>query len=334
MTARRNPAAAAMARMTVLESFSLRVEDADVRNLPRKAQALLAFLGMQPDRRISREAAADLLWTDRGPEQARHSLRQSLLVLRRTPAGPLIQTDADTMWTEASRLWVDAVAMQTALAGGTPDALAYGASLYRGPLLALMPSVSSGFDDWVRPERARLARVAADILRRLAAAQIESGDFNTAAATATTLIGLDPLDEPAQRLRMTCLARCGRRAEALLQFETFTRILKTELDVGPDRETVALAEQIRAGVPAPPPGPRQGAAAPKRDGAAADGPAAAAFAADRATTVGRPRAHVARRWLPWIIAAMCMAGLLAAGLLFARSHAADRAMPAAIADQP
>src|SRR4051794_16378917 len=49
----------------------------------RKAVALIAYLGLAPGMSASRDKLADLLWSDRGAEQARSSLRQTLAVLRR-----------------------------------------------------------------------------------------------------------------------------------------------------------------------------------------------------------------------------------------------------------
>lgn len=67
----------------VLGGFRLTVAGRVVSSLPRKAQALLAYLAVQDGRPATRDTVSDLLWTDRGAEQARHSLRQTLLVLRR-----------------------------------------------------------------------------------------------------------------------------------------------------------------------------------------------------------------------------------------------------------
>jgi tetratricopeptide (TPR) repeat protein/TolB-like protein len=58
---------------------------------------------------------------------------------------------------------------------------------------------------------------------------------------------MDTLDEASHRLLMECLARAGRQAEALRQADICTRILREELDVAPDAETLALASRIQAG---------------------------------------------------------------------------------------
>ena len=50
--------------------------------LPKKAQALLAYLAMQDGRPVPREQLAELLWGASGGEQARRSLRQCLMSVR------------------------------------------------------------------------------------------------------------------------------------------------------------------------------------------------------------------------------------------------------------
>ncbi|MEO5494653.1 MAG: hypothetical protein ABIR08_11600 [Sphingomonas sp.] len=48
----------------------------------RKARGLLAYLSLSPDHAASRREIVDLLWSDRGPDQARASLRQCLFELK------------------------------------------------------------------------------------------------------------------------------------------------------------------------------------------------------------------------------------------------------------
>src|SRR5690349_12965589 len=61
------------------------IESGDTRfgKVPKKARALLAFLAAQNGEAVSRERLADLLWPYQGSEQARHSLRNCLLELRK-----------------------------------------------------------------------------------------------------------------------------------------------------------------------------------------------------------------------------------------------------------
>src|SRR5499427_11158242 len=54
-----------------------------IAKLPKKARGLIAYLAAQNGQAVSRERLADLLWPYQGSEQARHSLRNCLLELRK-----------------------------------------------------------------------------------------------------------------------------------------------------------------------------------------------------------------------------------------------------------
>ena len=90
----------------------------------KKNRALLAILALSPNQTMTRERLSGLLWGDRGEEQARNSLRQSLAVLRKE-LGPdgnnLIRSldEALTLRTEA--IMVDALQV---VAGSTSGDLA------------------------------------------------------------------------------------------------------------------------------------------------------------------------------------------------------------------
>ena len=74
-----------MARLglRLLGGFLLRA-DGRPRPLPaRKAQALLAYLAVRGGRAHAREALTGLFWADAGERQARQSLRQIMVRLRR-----------------------------------------------------------------------------------------------------------------------------------------------------------------------------------------------------------------------------------------------------------
>ena len=72
-----------------------------------------------------------------------------------------------------------------------------------------------------------------------------AGEIETAIATAMRLVTIDNLCEDSHRLLIELLARAGRRAEALRRFDAVAELLKRELGVRPDDETVALVRRIR-----------------------------------------------------------------------------------------
>ncbi|MGB3279190.1 MAG: hypothetical protein WBA92_08355 [Pseudorhodobacter sp.] len=70
----------------------------DLTPRPHKSRALLAFLALAPENRRARRWIEDKLWSDRGPQQAAGSLRQSLVDLRKSLGGYGDMIEADREW--------------------------------------------------------------------------------------------------------------------------------------------------------------------------------------------------------------------------------------------
>src|ERR1700739_3033064 len=162
--------------LRLLGPLSLAIDGREPPQLPRKADALLA---LQPGRPMARETVADFLWTNRAPEQARHSLRQTLLVLRRSMGDDLILAEGNSLVIAPGTLAGDAIEFESLTASADRDALADAATLYRGELLETRGPVAPRFDDWLAAERSRFAALAATILRRLAVARAAVGEIET-----------------------------------------------------------------------------------------------------------------------------------------------------------
>lgn len=217
--------------------------------LPRKARALMAYLAAQTGRPISRERLSDLLWPYQGSEQARHSLRNCLLELRKALAENagrylvaefancrLQEVDTDINRFEQLSRSQDRTELLTA------------AELYRGEFLADFVIDSEPFQEWLASERDRTLDLICGVLQRLTALQEAAGEHEAAIRSARRLASLDQLSEIGQRALIRAYARAGRRPEALRQYRTCAEILKRELGVAPDAETQALANEIaRAG---------------------------------------------------------------------------------------
>src|SRR3974377_2540132 len=104
----------------------------------RKERALLAVLAMPPGKPRSREKLASLLWSDRSDKQARDSLKQALLRLRKSFGSvcplPMV-TDRASVTLNRAEIAVDVLEFEQLVAGGTLDGLARATKLYRGDLL-------------------------------------------------------------------------------------------------------------------------------------------------------------------------------------------------------
>jgi TolB-like protein/Tfp pilus assembly protein PilF/DNA-binding winged helix-turn-helix (wHTH) protein len=237
--------------LQLLGRFALRRGARAMRPLPKKGQALLAYLALQRGRPIPREQLADLLWGRSAGEQARKSLRQCLMVVR--SALKASGTDALTAEGDSISLAtdgyiaVDATRFEALSASKEKDDLEAAVALYRDEFLAGLQVASQPFDEWVLLQRRRLASAMSDALHRLATAREQAGDAESASETAERLTEFDPLREDGHRLLMRALATAGRRSAALKQYDRCVELLKRELGVSAEPATMHLAEQIRAG---------------------------------------------------------------------------------------
>ena len=236
-------------RIGLLGSFRLsRADGAAAGVLSRRGQGLLAYLALARDGKVTREAAAALLWADRGEEQARHSLRQCLLTLRKAigdTESTLIHSNGSELSIALERADIDAVQFIALAVRPEEAAMAEALSLYRGPLLAGVSLASPPFRDWLDSERAHLQRVWRHALGRMTQLRLERGDAAGAAELARELISSDDLDEEAHRLLMQALAAQGRRAEALRHYASLQETLRREVKSEPAFESKALAESLR-----------------------------------------------------------------------------------------
>jgi tetratricopeptide (TPR) repeat protein len=112
-----------------------------------KTRAILAMLSQTPDRRRPRRWLESKLWSDRGPEQASGSLRQSLMELRKAlgPAADLVTADRDSIMLGLVSTDIDTDP------NVARDALSAGREFLEG-----IDIVDPAFLDWLREERARL----------------------------------------------------------------------------------------------------------------------------------------------------------------------------------
>ena len=81
----------------------------------RKAEVLLAYLALAPGIRHPRERLINLLWSDRGEEQARNSLRQCLSTIRKSlgdAAELALEVDRNTVRLNPELIEVDALELE------------------------------------------------------------------------------------------------------------------------------------------------------------------------------------------------------------------------------
>jgi tetratricopeptide (TPR) repeat protein len=106
---------------------------------------------------------------------------------------------------------------------------------------------SAEFEEWQRYEAAGLRDELGSVLERLVGCHRAGGEYEAAIRYARRWVGLDGLNEAAQRSLMGLYGEAGRDAAALCQYRECARLLEEELGAPPAAETTALYEQILAG---------------------------------------------------------------------------------------
>src|SRR6266581_1022166 len=165
----------------ILGPLVIESDDCRLGKVPKKARALLGFLAAQGGQMVSRERLADLLWPYQGSEQARHSLRNCLLELRKA-LGPIaaLHLVADFASCRIQDVSVDLDQFERLARSERSAELQAAADLYRGEFLADFHITSEPFQEWLAAERDRTLGLVCDVLHRLTAAQGDAGKHDAA----------------------------------------------------------------------------------------------------------------------------------------------------------
>ncbi len=233
--------------------FRARVSDADVRPHGRKTAAILAFVASQERRSASRVKLADLLWSDRGPDQARASLRQAIAELRAadpTLADALI-ISRDSLSLSAGSITTDAEQIASAAACGDMNRLAQLLEEIDGGFLDDLNGLSPGFDEWLQVERVRQQEWLFAIVLDALAARTVAGDIRERQRILSALDNLDPINEAVVRMRLRLDHAAGDAASMHRRFRRFADELSNELGARPSLETRNLFEELVSTVPEP-----------------------------------------------------------------------------------
>jgi DNA-binding SARP family transcriptional activator len=212
-------------------------------------KALLAVLAMSAGTQVSRDRVIGLFWPDRPESQARHSLRQSLSVLRATLGTPLSATATDI----ALAAVVDAVEFQRLAAAEGREGWEQAIESYCGPLLDGFAVRAPAFEAWLAAERRRLHEIAVEVLHRMAREAAAAGNADRAVALARRLVRLEPAHEQGHMLLIRTLAALGERGAAMQQYRTLSEHLRREYDARPSAGTEAAYRAVLA-APQPFPG--------------------------------------------------------------------------------
>jgi len=180
----------------------------------RRGADVVKILALAPAHRLHREAVMAALWPDLDTEAAQANLRKALHFARRA----LGSADAITIRNGLVELWPRAT-VQVDVEHFGPDEFA-----------ELLPE--DRYAEWTEPRRTELTDLAIQMLRR--------------ARRWERILEIDRTDEESHRALMRRLLDAGDASAAVRQFQRLRAILRADLGVGPQPETVALFERALA----------------------------------------------------------------------------------------
>lgn len=222
-----------------------------------KSRSLLAYLVLNHDRLAHRDVICATLWPDESEPVARKALRSALWRVRSAlgAAGgcdDYVYCDPYQIGFRSSvPMWVDVWEFEATIAAAefkSDEALgvAEGELLARTALLYRGNCAAGVYDEWIAAEQLRLHHAHLALLERIAKLHASQQRWRQAIIWAERALSVDPLREHLHRIIISCHLSLGDRPSALRQFATCEATLKSELDIEPMAETVALIEGVQA----------------------------------------------------------------------------------------
>lgn len=198
---------------------------------------LLVYLALQDDW-VGRGHLATLFWPEAAEGAARRNLRRLISRLSEVPFAGEVEIAPDRLrWTAHT----DVHEFRRALGRGDWQ---LATETYAGPLLAGFEAAGEGLATWLELERAGLFAGFKDAAYEHIVALDAAEEFEAAAGLAARVLAHDSVAEEFVRLRMRAAFLAGNRFEALQVFSSFSELLRTELDLEPDVETIRLHQQL------------------------------------------------------------------------------------------
>lgn len=232
-----------MLEVRLLGQFDVRLND-QVAEIPsRPAQALFAYLILNPGIAHRREMLAGLLWPESTESNARSYLRHALWRIRQALGDDYLHvSNISIAYDPSLEYWLDVSLLERPLVKvASVEQLVEEVSVYKGDLLP------GFYDEWIVPERERLHSVfehKMDVLlssleqERRWPEILEWGERWTA-------LGLAP--EPAYRALMVAHGGMGNRAGVVVVYNRCVDTLWEEVGAEPSELTRSTYERLMSG---------------------------------------------------------------------------------------
>ena len=198
---------------------------------------LLAYLALAGCGVLRSRVAADL-WQDSSPSRAAKNLRTTLWRIPESSRRLVNRRGQDLAIDPSLRIDVAELLATASRTADEPVDVAAARRLIR--LTELLPGWS---DAWVIIERERLRLVCLEALEAASAACARGDRPGQSLEFATAALHHEPLRETAWRLVVQAHRDQGNLAAAVTAYDTYRRLLDTELGIGPSRLMERLIEE-------------------------------------------------------------------------------------------
>ncbi len=228
-----------------LGPFAIRHLGNDISVRGRKTRAMLAYLAMAPSAKASRQRIADLLWGDRGEEQARGSLRQALAEVRghlNEPAALRVTRTDIGLCREA--LVTDIECILEAADHADAAKLARCMERVQGGFLDDLGDIAEVFNEWASVERNRQHDLI--VTRSLEALNCmhPSSSLADLHIILRALDRLDPFNEAVARIGMKADHAAGDIASLHRRYRRLEEGLASEFATQPSAATRDLLHEL------------------------------------------------------------------------------------------
>jgi DNA-binding SARP family transcriptional activator len=217
----------------------------------RSAKSLTKLLAAHTGHALHREQILDTLWPGIAVESALNSFGKALHAARHAlePELPRREDSAylhlmDGMLVlNSERVVVDTDRFEqlaeAALRRGDIDDYEAALAVYGGELLP-----EDRYESWCAERRNSLAELHVRLLLGVAEALGKRGDCDKSAGYLREVLRLEPTREAAHRRLMSLYAQMGTPERAVRQFQLCEDVLRQELDLAPQQETIALYHDV------------------------------------------------------------------------------------------
>jgi len=233
-------------RVKTLGSVQIWVGELEItKELSKKAIAIIIYILLSKDQKVSREKLMDLFWGDRNEKAARYNLRHNLWKIRRVFRMNNLEddwldadyqhiriSDSYSVETDAYDLCVSLETMEDICEDLEPDKVPKILSIYGGHFMdRFYLSDCEDLNDWIYFKREEFQKMYLDILLKLGEYCEEKNWIESSICVFREIQFLMPYDDDVHFKLINNLIKIGDRYNAVRCFERFKKKLREDLNI-------------------------------------------------------------------------------------------------------